>query len=136
MRWLKRIVLILLAFAGLFALYWTWFEIKLHRFYAARPVLSTMNAAHGGAWNGESPTARKVLLDYLPFESAERAVIDGLSAEGFSCQESPLKYDKGINCQLIAPARLGGEIRWIIDLDFNAFRRLRDARIVYFKIML
>ena len=139
MRWIKRAVLILLAMiiasAVLLALSWKWSELKRDRFYQARPLLSAMNSVHDGVWTNNAFRARELLLQRMPLGSAERSVIDVLEREGFGCQASSRKYEKGTNCQLLAPAGLG-YMRWIIDLEFSDSKQLTDARIEIWNIFL
>jgi hypothetical protein len=132
MRRFKLIAFVAAAFAvppTLLALYAGWRELDEWRFYRGRPILNAIWVAHLQARDGSaSVAAEKTLLRAFPPGSGRVAAAAALVAEGFHCQEAPVRPG-AVDCQLAAPAYIG-YTRWIIDLYANDADELSIARVV------
>jgi len=127
------------------------FETKTDRFYAERPILHAMRSVHDGVWSNDSEPAQRVLLQRVPVGTDSESAVAALSKESFDCEISrwpsgengrQLRGPKHVemsgallNCQLLAPARLG-YTRWLIDLRFDEGKRLLGVKVAIWNIFL
>jgi len=143
-RWKVLIGLALLPTA-IAALY-LYERLRVHFFYAGRPVLSEMAAAHDGVWSDDSIPVRRKLLQRFPVGTAKDGITTAFAKEGFGCQRghpgvraAPVDVVSGkaeyVDCQLLVKEIVGYR-RWIIDLWFDGDDRLLGARAAIWNIFL
>jgi hypothetical protein len=142
---------LLLIPAGILLLFDTWQRIKVDRYYAERPILQAMRSVHDGVWSNNSEPARSALLQHVTLGTDSQSATAALSIESFSCaatrrpSNESSRYLGGLehvevngarlNCQLLAPARLG-YTRWLIDLWFDESKRLLDVKVAIWNVFL
>jgi hypothetical protein len=139
---------------------WSWYKTaQVESFYRENRLFGEMHAAQRGSTNA-SALARKAFLNMVPLGTDREAAVAVLRREGLGCQtiaevitdtrlrqrfleahgltETPngdrTKKDS-VDCQAMTPNVLG-DIRWIVDLEFDADGHLRDANVAVWNIFL
>jgi hypothetical protein len=158
-RALKIVVIVALAASAvpvaLIASVWIWTAYKtaqIDAFYRECPLLGKMQERQSENMNYPA-AARDAFIQIMPLGTARDAVITALRNEGFGCQtiresardvelrrrileargltksQKDEQAEKGyVDCQIVLSGVVG-EIRWIVDLQFDADERLIEARV-------
>jgi hypothetical protein len=141
--------------AVLFA--WIWYKTaQVDSFYQEHRLLRAMRVAAQKEGGGDSRPAREALLQMLPLGTDKEAVIAVLRKEGLGCQPTTDAWmrqrsieahgltnnpndnrasKEWVDCQLETQNVMGYD-HWIVDLAFDADRRLGDARVTILYLFL
>jgi hypothetical protein len=139
---------------------WFWYRTaQVENFYREHRLLGEMRAVEKQSTN-DSASARDALLQLLPLGTDREAAIAALRGEGLGCQTSVVPItdnrllrrfmeardlannpndgrhkERWMDCQAQTPSVMGYG-QWIVDLEFDADGRLRDAVVATWNIFL